>query len=689
MKPAKLNLLFPLLIVILLYCYLAILPKTVRAENKCGVNVGPNYSQVDSVVNLTKSGGWIVALGSPGNCTNFEKLFGKGLNVVIRAYNGGQPFTNEQALGWVATLGKLDTKGQKVYFMPWNEPNHDNECGNRPCSVEEVVNYVSFLKQELDKAGLLNNKVVLLSPMIDKLGPRFEEFKNIYSLTDGSSINAYDQFVSGPCSGSPTQNNCQYNQIGIPAPYYAVETGVAGTCGGTPCYKDDELKAMLNTSWVTWKDDINFKMFAIFSYDPHRSGWDIFSSSQTANFYQNTCIAGGVGSGSYDTATFNKWFEENKNQLVECGGCGYAPSASFCTAAGPGGGGEPVGEPMVPLALGDWFNIWTETRAPRPGEPAPKPETKALIKVQSDQKYQPEPYNNLKGLTSSLTGISQVLGEEDGNPTNALENSGVWERLRLPNELTLNPETQFPEAEGRKVDVYFDCVGETEEEDDKSTVDLDPNLTRTQKVLADLTQRLARVGSLRTTNWSEDYKVDNTSCRRNTSGYDGERLTSISTGEAVFINFNFLGDLTGIVGDWICSLPGADIILSCKKVKYTIAVQPKIKPDKTTAAIPELSYGDSQKKNPDGTIEKFGGGIFRIFFVPRMETIGEKEGKMSQGELLHGKGIQDYYSDWTVEPGETPLTVSDGHTLENAPADDYGLDGTKEAYDYTQEALTP
>lgn len=102
---------------------------TVLAENKCGVNIGPNYSQVDQVVSMTKQGGWVVALGTPGNCDGFEGLFGKGVNVVIRAYNGGRTFTNEEALGWVATLGNLDTKGQVVYFMPWNEPNHDNEGG--------------------------------------------------------------------------------------------------------------------------------------------------------------------------------------------------------------------------------------------------------------------------------------------------------------------------------------------------------------------------------------------------------------------------------------------------------------------------------------------------------------------------------------------------------------------------------
>jgi len=302
--------------------------------NKCGVNIGPNYSQVNQVKNLTKEGGWIVALGSPGNCSDFELLFGKGLNVIIRAYNGGRKFTNPQALGWVATLGKLDSKGQKIYFMPWNEPNHPEECGGIPCSPEEVKNYIRYLKSQLEDAGLLNTKVVLLSPSIDKLNPTFDTFRTVYSLGLPSSINAYDQFVSGPCSAIPSQNNCLYDQIGIPAPYYAVEAGVAGTCAPWPCYRDSELFQMLTRSWQKWKNDSNFKMFAIFSYDPHRPGsWNIFSAPKTTAFYQNNCFSGSLVYGSFDQQKFNNWFSSVQNQLVNCDGCGYAPDKSFCAGA--------------------------------------------------------------------------------------------------------------------------------------------------------------------------------------------------------------------------------------------------------------------------------------------------------------------------------------------------------------------
>lgn len=330
------------LLVIILFLILFFASTTgIAAQNKCGINIGPKYDQVNQVISLVKTGGWIVTLGTPGNCSNFESLFGKGLNVVIRAYNGGKPFTNEQALGWVATLGKLNTQGQVVYFMPWNEPDHNLECGNRTCSVTEVANYVSYLKQKLSEAGLLDTKVILLSPMIDKLGPRFEEFKSIYSFTNGSSINEYDQFP-GPCSAGGPQNNCLYDQIGIPAPYYALEAGVAGT-SVPPWYKDSELRQMLDKSWSKWSGDGNFKMFAIFSYDPHPSGhpfWNIFSAPQVRDFYSNNCQAGGITTGNANQAQFDSWFNTNSGSLVSCGGCGYAPNQDFCAGAG-GPGTEP------------------------------------------------------------------------------------------------------------------------------------------------------------------------------------------------------------------------------------------------------------------------------------------------------------------------------------------------------------
>ena len=328
-------------------------PPKAFAQNKCGVNIGPNFSDANQVKNLTKEGGWIVTLGTAGNCGNFESLFGKGLNVVIRTFNGGKPFTNDQALAWVATLGKMDTKGQKVYFMPWNEPNHAGEGGGETAEAgKKTYDYSVYLKSKLQEAGLLGTKVVLLSPMIDKLNPSFggEFFKNIpggktgfYNLFSGSSINEYDQAIASSlylACKHPTKsmNNCSYNEIGIPPSFYALEAGVAGTAT-PPRYQDNEIRQMLDESWKKWNTDGSFTLFAIFSYDPHRPGkWKIFNAPQTSGFYQNNCTVGGVATGGFaPDAVFNKWLKQNESELAPCGNtCGFAPKAnpSLCSTTG-------------------------------------------------------------------------------------------------------------------------------------------------------------------------------------------------------------------------------------------------------------------------------------------------------------------------------------------------------------------
>lgn len=303
-----------------------------RAQNKCGVNIGPNYNQVFQAASLTKHGGWIVSLGNLGNSNNFSSLFGKNINVVLRAYNGGKPFDDDQALAWTATLGKMDSKNQKIFFMPWNEPNHENEGGGAS-SGNLAYQYIQSLVKYLSSSGLRNTKVNLLSPMIDKLNPSFINgsfFTNpggksgFYQLSSASAINEYDQFSPGPCSSMKEQNNCLYDQIGIPGPYYALESGVAGTCT-PPCYNDSDLRKMLSAVWPKWKNDNNFKMFAIFSYDPHRTDWNIFSAPEIKNFYSQNCSPGAIESGSFDQNKFNQWFETIKDKLVACSGGGYAP----------------------------------------------------------------------------------------------------------------------------------------------------------------------------------------------------------------------------------------------------------------------------------------------------------------------------------------------------------------------------
>lgn len=341
-------------IAVLLFLVLAVVLFPSQAfANKCGVNVGPYYGQVGQVRTMAKKGGWIVALGTLGDCGGYNSLFGQGLNVVLRAYNAGQPFDEGQAMAWTATLGQLDTKGQKVYFMPWNEPNQGADEGGNSTDGTAVAAYVQSLRGHLSDAGLLNTKVVLLSPMLNKTHGQFTQYLNsvgggaaFYGLAAGSSINEYDFKADGQADytqaclhGNPFFNNCQYDQIGIPSPYYSLEAGAIGIYD-KPRYEDRHISVMLNGSWSQrWKDDSNFRMFAVFSYDPLEGGpsWDIFSAPQTKSFYQRECSAGDIDMLSgYDPTTFAAWLTANQGQLVECGSCGFAPSdrPGLCSGVG-------------------------------------------------------------------------------------------------------------------------------------------------------------------------------------------------------------------------------------------------------------------------------------------------------------------------------------------------------------------
>lgn len=289
-------------VVFLLTLTLGLITSTgsVFAESKVGINIGAHHDDFDAAASLVGAGGWIVMMACPGDGDIIaEKVkTHPEINLVIRGHFPGQTLDQNLAKTWAAVLASIPFSS-KVYFMPWNEPNHSNEGGG-PTAGNLAYQYGVTVQNEFTNAGILGNKVILLSPMVDKLNSSFIDgsfFTNpggksgFYDFFDGSSINEYDQFVSGPCSASPPANNCEYDnpQVGIPGNhgYYALEAGVVSNCA-PPCYKDEQLGQMLDRSWQKWGPDSNFKMFAIFSYDPHRpTSWNIFSSDRVKNFITN------------------------------------------------------------------------------------------------------------------------------------------------------------------------------------------------------------------------------------------------------------------------------------------------------------------------------------------------------------------------------------------------------------------
>ncbi|HUW24582.1 MAG TPA: hypothetical protein VMW04_03035 [Patescibacteria group bacterium] len=322
-----------------------------RAQNKVGVNIGDHWQEFDQAAGLVGPGGWVVVMACPGDGDKIAKIVSdpkyQNINLVIRGHYPEKTPDENQARAWTATLQGIPFPN-KVYFMPWNEPNHQNEGGGET-EGNRVYQYSQFLKNLFQEAGILGSKVILLSPMVDKLNPSFINgsfFTNpggkagFYGLFAGSSINEYDQFVNGPCSAIPPMNNCRYDEIGIPSPYYALETGVAGTCT-PPCYRDEEIGQMLEKVWPKWAGDSSFKMFAVFSYDPHRPGsWSIFGSAKTASFLKSHRGGGDTQriTPSATTPTLNRC--PGKQHAY------YVTSSSECNECGSGD------EPMI-LAVKD------------------------------------------------------------------------------------------------------------------------------------------------------------------------------------------------------------------------------------------------------------------------------------------------------------------------------------------------
>jgi len=111
---------------------------------------------------------------------------------------------------------------------------------------------------------------------------------------------------------------------------------------------------MLDGSWSRWGSDGNFRMFAIFSYDPHRPGnWSIFSDSQASSvkdFYAGHCSGGSVAGGSHDQTAFEAWLQPllDNGTLIKCeDSCGYAPASKPELCSGVGGGFSFT--PFIPL----------------------------------------------------------------------------------------------------------------------------------------------------------------------------------------------------------------------------------------------------------------------------------------------------------------------------------------------------
>ncbi len=363
----KLKAAFRLFLVGCLFFIKLFIPSEILASNKCGINIGSEFRDdaAEQVKSLTKNGGWIVFATSQ-NKTDIEKLFGKGVNVVIRGHAGwAVPLPSDPqgiddyALSWVATLAVINTTGQPVFFMPLNEPNQTGSSDE--VSEENTKLYIQKLQDyigEFENKGLLDNgKVKLLSPMLNQTHPNFTNYFNdivdgsFYSQFVGASLNLYDlrRDCANPslfCNIDPSRNPSKYqqfaNKFNIGGPYYALESGIFYKNVNWPSYKDKDLAEMISKLLPNeWKSP-DFKMFAILSYDPNEANsqndpdpWSIFDPKTTLlkQAYNNNCPASTPEPGNYQATDPESIINEYPS-LHQCASGGLVTDDAFCTSGG-------------------------------------------------------------------------------------------------------------------------------------------------------------------------------------------------------------------------------------------------------------------------------------------------------------------------------------------------------------------
>jgi hypothetical protein len=345
-----------LVVFIILLASLAV-PSVALADNKCGVNLSTYYTEIAQVQGLVKSGGWVVGIGNIMDGISLQSFFGHDLNVVIRGHAGwafplqtDPQWLDNYALSWVATMATMNTGQQPIFFMPLNEPNQTGSTDYLPESA--VQSYLTSLQKYLNEFQPLiqGEKIILLSPMLNQTHGNYSTYLSnlrgysFYHQYDfqGASQNLYD-FRDGCtssgvfCHPDPKKNARDYNQFGISGTdHYAVEAGVFPAGVERPTYEDQPIADLINTALNDSWSKGEFKMFSIFSHDPHSGpSWDIFNAPLTKQAYSQNCQTGTTYTKSFNTPSTEE-VKAQFPQLQTCDNGALVTSADLCVAAGSG-----------------------------------------------------------------------------------------------------------------------------------------------------------------------------------------------------------------------------------------------------------------------------------------------------------------------------------------------------------------
>ncbi|MFC1711032.1 hypothetical protein ACFLZ1_00440 [Patescibacteria group bacterium] len=351
----------PRFFVALLFFFISFIFPAGASANRAGIHIGTEFGDFDQAAVVVGPGGWIVIIAAgTGDCETIQQMADKasaaGVNLIVRGHLGNY-LTPPDALGWAATLGSINLN-DKIYFMPWNEPNQAGSAdwGN----PADVAAYTNALHDAFAASGI-GGKVALLSPMLNQtwVGGTgdFDNYVsqlrsgngNYFNDFDGISMNLYDlsEQICGSalCAEDPHFNPAKFTDLlGIMGasgkPVYGVESGTAGESfywkmppsQESPLYRF--VDRFLATSHPT--------MFAIPAYDLAGEvghTWDLFSPPNVTNLLASE-PDGSTTPASFDQSAFNSWLQSqlNSGALIECGnGCGYASAENpgLCSSTGP------------------------------------------------------------------------------------------------------------------------------------------------------------------------------------------------------------------------------------------------------------------------------------------------------------------------------------------------------------------
>lgn len=337
------------------------------AQNKAGINIGANHDQFDQAAEVVGNGGWIVMMACPGDADKIAEAIVRNpnINLIIRGHFWPNKPDSNLAKAWAATLASLPTPN-KIYFVPWNEPNEATDYAE----PSQLVNYISVLVEAFNP---IRSKVVLLSPMFNQSNGNFTSYvsqvkgldPNFFQHFDGIAMNLYDFGYDDNCGGvlcSPSKyrNPALFAQIiaedyGVPGkPAFGIESGTAGNnfyfqtepTANSPLYRFTEK----------FLNEVPVKMFAIPSYNlgDQSDIWSLFSTDAVTGLLSRSSKGGATPAGSASHPSGVKLCPGKKyvyyiQDESECGECGGESSLTYCKPIKASNFGEEYSPSPIPV----------------------------------------------------------------------------------------------------------------------------------------------------------------------------------------------------------------------------------------------------------------------------------------------------------------------------------------------------